>query len=329
MSKIYKKAGVDIKRNDECISNLSKIIGKNNNQNLDNFCAIENINFIKQYKNPEIIMSTDGIGSKILLHLKFKTYNYLAQDLLAMNINDIITKRGKPLYFQDYISLHKNHNDGVVENIIMHLSSLCSEYNIKLTGGEISETPLINKADSIDIAGFIVGIRESQKNEPINDNDLIVGLPASGLHANGYTLIHNLIEKYKIQYSEKYKGNEISELLVKPTKIYLNDINEIEDVCIIKNIAHITGGGINNNLKRILNGYGADIYYNQFPTLTIYEFLEEILKLNKIEISEVFNFGIGMLLIMNEAELKKFPANIEHYVVGKVNISKEIKILWK
>ena len=327
----YSKSGVDIKKADKFVKHISSISRKSdksgNFKNIGGFGAISAIP--KQLKEPHIVTSTDGVGTKIEIANQLKKFNTIGIDLVAMCVNDLIVQGAKPYFFLDYISIDKI-NLKKLKSIIGGVIKGCQLANCKLVGGETAEMPGTYSSGKFDIAGFSVGIVEKHKilKGKIKKNDIILGVPSSGIHSNGFSLVRNLIKKNKININ---KNKFLKKELIKPTKIYVKEVLSLLDKNILNGCANITGGGLVDNIKRIIpNNLCAEIDLSKINTLKIFKWLKNS-GIKKDEMLKTFNCGVGFCLIINKKNLQKvkkcFSKKFQPYVIGKISKnSKRLKI---
>ena len=319
----YKKSGVNINAADSFINFISllssKKKGKKKFSNIGGFGSITNIP--KNIKNPKIVACTDGVGTKIEIANHLKKFNTIGIDLVAMSVNDLIVQGAKPLLFLDYISINKI-NIKKLKSIIKGIIDGCKQSNCELVGGETAEMPGTYEKDKFDIAGFAVGVVSKNKilnKNKIKKNDLILAIPSSGLHSNGYSLVRYLINRKKINIK---KNKFLKTELLKPTKIYVKEILKLSDMNLINGCANITGGGLSDNLKRVIpNNLFANIDLNKIKTKEIFRWLKKNGVSNN-EMLKTFNCGVGFCLIINPKNLKKitnyFTNEYKPYVIGKI-----------
>ena len=320
----YKKSGVDIKAADKFvkfISNTSsKKKGKKKFHNIGGFGSITDIP--KKLINPKIVACTDGVGTKIEIANIINKYDTIGIDLVAMSVNDLIVQGAKPLLFLDYISINKI--DLVkLKSIIKGIIKGCKISNCELVGGETAEMPGTYEKGKFDIAGFAVGIVDQKKilnKSKIKKNNLILAVPSSGLHSNGFSLVRHLIKKNKINIKKnKFLKNE----LIKPTKIYVNEILDLTGKNLLNGCANITGGGLADNIKRVIpENLCAEINLNKIKPLKIFKWLS-LKGIKDNEMLKTFNCGVGFCLIINPKNLNKvtklFSNEFKPYVIGKVS----------
>ncbi len=319
----YLKSGVNIKAADNFVKFISNISAKNKGnkkfKNIGGFGSISDIP--KGYKRPKIVACTDGVGTKIEIANILNKYDTIGIDLVAMSVNDLIVQGAKPLIFLDYISINKIDLKKL-KSIIKGIQKGCEISGCQLVGGETAEMPDTYEKGKFDIAGFSVGIVDEKKilsKNKIKKNDLILAIPSSGLHSNGYSLVRNIINKKKINLN---KINFLKNELIRPTKIYVKEILELIKNNLINGCANITGGGIEDNVKRIIpDGLTAKIDLNKIKTKKIFNWL----KRNNIDDSEMlktFNCGVGFCLVIKANNLKKikkyFKNEYKPYLIGKI-----------
>jgi len=301
----YAKSGVNIKKADKFvnfITSLSKKTNKNGDfKNIGGFGAISHIP--NNLKKPHIVTSTDGVGTKIEIANDIKKFNTIGIDLVAMCVNDLIVQGAKPYLFLDYISTNKI-NLKKLKSIMKGIIKGCKLANCKLVGGETAEMPGTYSSGKFDIAGFSVGLVEKHKilKGKIKNNDLILAIPSSGIHSNGYSLVRELIRKKKININ---RNKFLKIELIKPTKIYVNEVLSLINKNILNGCANITGGGLKDNIKRIIpNNLCAEIDLNKINTLKIFKWLKNS-GIEENEMLKTFNCGVGFCLIINKKNMQK------------------------
>ncbi len=319
----YKKSGVDIKAADKFVKFISTISsnkkGKKKFNNIGGFGSITNMP--KNLKNPKIVACTDGVGTKIEIANHLNKFDTIGIDLVAMSVNDLIVQGARPLFFLDYISINKI-DLSKLKSIIKGIIKGCQVSKCDLVGGETAEMPGTYEKGKFDIAGFAVGIVEAKKilnKKKIKMNNLLLAVPSSGLHSNGFSLVRRILEKKKISIK---KNKFLKKELIKPTKIYVSEILKLIDKRLLNGCANITGGGIVENIKRIIpNDYCANINLNKIKPLKIFNWLKKN-NVTDSEMLKTFNCGIGFCLIIESKNLNKvykiFPKNFKPYVIGKI-----------
>ena len=334
----YKKSGVDINAADKFVKHIANITakkrGKKKLNNIGGFGSITSIP--KNVRNPKIVACTDGVGTKIEIANLINKYDTIGIDLVAMSVNDLIVQGAKPLFFLDYISINKI-DLRKLKSILKGILKGCEISECELVGGETAEMPGTYEKGKFDIAGFAVGIVDKKNilnKEKIKKNDLILAIPSSGLHSNGYSLVRNLIKSKKINLK---KNIFLKKELIKPTKIYVKEVVNLINNNLINGCANITGGGIKDNIARIIpNKLCAEIFLNKIKPTKIFRWL----KMNKVEDAEMlktFNCGVGFCLIINPKKLEivtsYFSREYKPYVIGKISSGKSKvrlndKVIW-
>ncbi len=323
----YKKSGVDIDAADKFIKFISSIStrkrGKKEFNNIGGFGSISNLP--KNIKKPKIVACTDGVGTKIEIANLINKYDTIGIDLVAMSVNDLIVQGATPLLFLDYISINKI-NLSKLKSIIRGIVKGCKMSDCELVGGETAEMPGTYEKGKFDIAGFAVGIVDEKKilnKYKIRENDLILAVPSNGLHSNGYSLVRNIIKRKKIDIN---KNIFLKKELIKPTKIYVKEILNLIKKNLINGCANITGGGLPDNIKRIIpEGFCAEIDLKKIKIPKIFKWLKNN-NVNDNEMLRTFNCGVGFCIIINQKNLGKinryFSKNYKPYVIGRISKNK-------
>ena len=328
----YKKSGVNIKEADKFVNFISSVSpkkkGKKKFSNIGGFGSISDIP--NQIKQPKIVACTDGVGTKVEIANMLNKYDTIGIDLVAMSVNDLIVQGAKPLLFLDYISINKIDLKKL-KSIIKGIIKGCKLSNCELVGGETAEMPGTYEKGKFDIAGFAVGIVDQIKilnKNKIKKNDLILAIPSTGIHSNGYSLVRYLIKNKKINIK---KNTFLKKELIKPTKIYVKEILSLIEKKILNGCANITGGGLEDNIKRIIpNNLCAEINLNKINTLKIFKWLKSN-NLSDREMLKTFNCGVGFCLIISPKNLNKvvkcFSNEFKPYIIGKISSGpKKVKL---
>jgi phosphoribosylformylglycinamidine cyclo-ligase len=323
----YKKSGVDINAADKFIGFISSLSskkkGKKKFSNIGGFGSITDIP--KHLNQPKIVACTDGVGTKIEIANTLKKYDTIGIDLVAMSVNDLIVQGAKPLLFLDYISINKI--DLIkLRSIIKGIVKGCGQAGCQLVGGETAEMPGTYEKNKFDIAGFAIGLVEKDKvliKDKIKANDLILAVPSSGLHSNGYSLVRYLLKRKKINIT---KNKFLKKELLKPTKIYVQEVIKLIDKNLINGCANITGGGLADNIIRIIpNNLIAEINLNKIRTTKIFKWLKEN-DISDKEMLKTFNCGVGFCLIIKPDKFNKvksfFKKEYKPYIIGKISRGK-------
>ena len=319
----YEASGVNIKAADNFVKFISFITKKRRNgknfQNIGGFGSITNIP--KDIKNPQLVASTDGVGTKIEIANELNKFDTIGIDLVAMCVNDLIVQGAKPIIFLDYISINKIDLKKL-NQIMKGIIKGCRISNCELVGGETAEMPGTYSKGKFDIAGFSVGLVDKKKilnKSKIKTNDLILGVPSNGIHSNGYSLIRYLLKKKKIKFK---KNKFLKKELIKPTKIYVREILNLIDKKLINGCANITGGGLKENIVRVLpSNVSANIDLYKVKPNSIFKWLH-YQGVNDMEMLKTFNCGVGFCIIVKSKNLNKikkyFTKNFQPYVIGKI-----------
>ena len=319
----YEKSGVNINAADSFVKFISHISSNNKSKkkfnNIGGFGSISDIP--NNIKRPKIVACTDGVGTKVEIANLLNKYDTIGIDLVAMSVNDLIVQGARPLLFLDYISINKIDLKKL-KSILKGIIKGCKISNCELVGGETAEMPGTYEKGKFDIAGFAVGVVNENKilsKKKIKKNDLIMAIPSSGVHSNGYSLVRYVLKKRKINLiNNKFLKKE----LLKPTKIYVKEVLSLINNNLINGCANITGGGLADNIKRVIpNGLMADINLDKIKTKKIFKWLKQ----NNIEDEEMlktFNCGVGFCLIIDPKNLNKitkfFTKEFKPYVIGKI-----------
>ena len=330
----YSKSGVNIPKADSFVKFISSLARKSSKsgdfKNIGGFGAISPIP--RQLKDPHIVTSTDGVGTKIEIANDLNKFDTIGIDLVAMCVNDLVVQGAKPYLFLDYISISKI-NLKKLKHLVRGIVKGCDIAGCKLVGGETAEMPGTYTKGKFDIAGFAVGLVEKKKilNKKIRNNDLILAVPSNGLHSNGYSLVRYLLKKKKINLKT---SKFLKEELIRPTKIYVKELSLINEKNLINGCANITGGGLVDNIQRIIpKNLCAEIDLSRVKTLKIFRWLYKM-GVSEKEMLKTFNCGVGFCLVTNPRNLnsvsKYFGKKFKPYIIGKIiKNSKKVKLSGK
>jgi phosphoribosylaminoimidazole synthetase len=325
----YKRSGVDISLANKLVRHISSVSSKDvkkaknsfNKEVIGGFGSLFDISKIK-IKDPVIVSCTDGVGTKIDLANKFKKFDTIGIDLVAMCVNDLIVQGAKPLFFLDYIAVGKL-NLYKTKKILSGIFKGCKISDCKLIGGETAEMPGIYSRDKFDLAGFSVGIVSKKKildKKNVKKNDIILAIPSSGLHSNGYSLVRSILKRNNI-------SNDLKKEIIRPTKIYSKEILKLTDKNLINASAHITGGGIVENLLRsVPNELTLNIDLAKIKTTKIFKWLKSK-NISDQEMIKTFNCGVGFCLIVPKKNIYKikrfFTKQFIPYEIGFISKNKK------
>lgn len=320
----YKSAGVDIEAGEKTVDLIKPLIKKTMRSevlsNIGLFGGFFDAKF-PNYNHPILVASTDGVGTKLKVAFEMDKHNTVGNCLVNHCVNDILTSGARPLFFLDYFATGKL-NPNVAAQVIEGFVNGCIENGCSLIGGETAEMPSIYADGEYDISGTIVGVVEKDKiidGKKIQSGDIMIGLPSNGLHTNGYSLARKVLtSKFKYDTYIDELQNTIGDELLKIHKSYLKIIEPLLDLDLISGISHITGGGIVGNTKRIIHGnLQMSINWQSWERPTIYRLIQEVGNIEESEMRNVFNLGIGLILIVNKSIVDKVIAllNIENPVI--------------
>ena len=319
----YAQSGVNIRSADKFVKFISKLTSKKNKNkkqnNIGNFGSITKLPV--NLKKIHLVASTDGVGTKIEIANELKKFDTIGIDLVAMSVNDILVQGGKPFIFLDYISINKIVQKKL-KDLVRGIYYGCKISNCELVGGETAEMPGTYAKGKFDIAGFCIGLVEQKKilkKKNIKKDNLIVAVPSSGLHSNGFSLVRYILKKNKINYKN---NNKLKKWLLEPTKIYVKELSKLIDKRLINSCAHITGGGIKDNLSRIIpTGKCAEIKLDKIKIKKVFSWLKKN-KISDEEMLKTFNCGVGFVLIIKKNNFNKikkyFKKKFEPYIIGKI-----------
>lgn len=316
----YKKAGVNIDEGERLIDLIKPFARATSRPEvlagIGGFGALFSLNR-KKYKNPVLVSSTDGVGTKLKIAFMLNRHDTVGIDLVAMGVNDVIVSGAEPLFFLDYFATGRL-NAKIAATVIKGIAKGCKQAECALVGGETAEMPGFYEEGEYDLAGFVVGIVEKNKiidGSNIKPGDRIIGLASSGLHSNGYSLARKvLFDKLKLKPNSKVTGlkRSLGNELLTPTKIYVKAIKALQDKFTINGLAHITGGGLIENIPRILpNNCKAVISRDGWKMPFIFRFIQSGGSISESEMFRTFNCGIGMIIIVSKNEAHKIINRIE------------------
>ena len=332
----YKQAGVDVEAGYESVKLIKKHVEKTYTSGvltgLGGFGGLF-LPDLTGYKQPVLVSGTDGVGTKLKLAFILDEHDTIGIDVVAMCVNDIICSGAKPLFFLDYIACGKNYPEKI-EKIVKGISKGCLLANCSIVGGETAEMPGFYKLDEYDLAGFSVGIVDKEKiidKSSISEGDYLVGLPSSGVHSNGFSLVRKIIGEDKKSLKKYYDelGMSVGKCLLTPTKIYVKEILDIISKYEVKGLAHITGGGFIENIPRMLpKNLTAVIKKDSFPILPIFDLLQRLGNIDDTSMYNTYNMGIGMVIATNKEDATKISNQYGGYIIGEVTKS-EKEIVFK
>lgn len=334
----YRASGVDIDEGNRAVNLIKdKIKGtydKNVIGDLGNFSGLYSLKDFINMDEPVLLSSTDGVGTKLKLAQMMDIHNTVGIDLVAMCVNDLICQGAKPLFFLDYIATGKLIPEKI-DDIVSGIVEGCKLSECALIGGETAEMPGMYSEDDYDLAGFSVGIADKSKiisGQDVNSGDTLIGISSSGIHSNGYSFIRKIfLEEYKYELTDYIEELEMTlgEALLIPTKIYVKLVMDLIKKYELKAIAHITGGGVIENIPRVIpNGLGIDIEKNSWEKPPIFKMIEKFNAIDEVELHKSFNMGIGLAMVVDSDKAEEIVSYLNEsekqaYIIGKVVDSHE------
>lgn len=315
----YKDAGVDISAGNELV-NIIKPFAKSTvrtgaDADLGGFGALFDLAKCG-YKDPILVSSTDGVGTKLKIASDLKKHDTIGVDLVAMCVNDLVVQGAEPLFFLDYFATGKLSLD-VASDVIKGIALGCKIANCALIGGETAEMPGLYGAGDYDLAGFTVGVVERENILPKNvcEGDMILGLKSSGVHSNGFSLVRHILREKNINLDFKLpSGKNLGEALLEPTKIYVKSCLNAIKTGKVKALAHITGGGLLENIPRVLpKNLTAEIDYKSWQLPELFQFLKTAGNVKDTEMQRTFNCGIGMVLVVDKSDFSLIKTKLAEF----------------
>lgn len=340
MANAYKQAGVDIDAGYQSVERMKKHVQRTIRPGviggLGGFGGMFDLSSLN-FKEPVLVSGTDGVGTKLMLAFMMDRHDTIGIDAVAMCVNDIVVQGAEPLYFLDYIACGKAEPERI-EAIVKGIADGCEQAGCALVGGETAEMPGMYESEEYDLAGFVVGACEKSAivtGEGIQAGDVLIGLASSGIHSNGYSLVRKVfLEDAGLELNQVITGLDctLGEELLRPTKIYVKSILSALDKYSLKGMAHITGGGFIENIPRMLpEGLGAEIIEGSWEISPIFSLLETVGNLDRQEMYNIFNMGIGMVVAVPENEAAEV---LQHFIdcgekatiIGSVTAEAGVKI---
>lgn len=334
--KDYKWAGVDIDAADRAVELIKdKVAGTLRPEviaGVGGFSALFELD-LSRYRNPVLVSSTDGVGTKLKLAQMLDRHDTVGIDLVAMCADDVVTCGAEPLFFQDYIATGKVVPEKMAD-IVTGVAEGCSKAGCALIGGEIAEHPGVMGEADYDLAGFCVGVVEKDRiidGSRVKPEDKVIGIASSGLHSNGYSLARKLLfdsGDFNLDDHTKELAYPLGQELLTPSFIYAPAVLKVAQECDLKAVAHVTGGGITDNLPRAIpDNMNAEIYLGTWPVKNIFTFIQRVGDIDLFEMMRVFNMGLGMLLVVGAAEVRKVLQVLDinlyrAYEVGEISEGK-------
>ena len=334
MSKKYEESGVSLEAGYKSVELIKKHVART--KNLGMMSAIGGFGGAfdlssYNFKNPVLISGTDGVGTKLKLAFELDIHNTIGIDVVAMCVNDILAQGAQPLFFLDYLAVGKNYPEQV-EQIVEGVAEGCVQAGCTIVGGETAEMAGFYDDGEYDIAGFSVGAAEKEdllSPENTKAGQVVIGLPSTGVHSNGFSLVRKIIRDNNISLDEKFGDSTIGKTLLAPTKIYVKEVLKVLQEVKVAGIAHITGGGFHENLPRCLKeGLGMKINKDSYKVPEIFKYLQEKGNIDEAEMYNIFNMGVGMALVVNKEDVEKTLSLLDDaFVLGEVVNESGIEII--
>lgn len=322
----YEQAGVSIDRGNAFVEAIKPLVKETFNENvlggIGSFSGA--FRLPKGFKNPVILGATDGVGTKLRLAIDAKKYDTIGQDLVAMCVNDLICNFATPLFFLDYYASSKLDVE-LAKSVVAGIAKGCKQAKCALIGGETAEMPGLYSGEDFDLAGFAVGMAEEDEIDRrafVKNGDLLLALPSSGLHSNGYSLARKvLFEHLNLRFDDELEGRKLIDILLEPTRIYVEDFLKLKPL--INALAHITGGGVVENLPRVLpQGLGAVIRKHHLKTPEIFYRIGEAVC--EEEMYRSFNMGVGLIMVVSAKNVAKVLENSDAFIIGEVVLNEGV-----
>ncbi|HEM5956867.1 TPA: phosphoribosylformylglycinamidine cyclo-ligase [Streptococcus suis] len=329
----YAQSGVDVEAGYEVVERIKKHVARTERLGvmgaLGGFGGMFDLTKL-DVKEPVLVSGTDGVGTKLMLAIQYDKHDTIGQDCVAMCVNDIIAAGAEPLYFLDYIATGKNE-PAKLEQVVAGVAEGCVQAGCGLIGGETAEMPGMYGEDDYDLAGFAVGIAEKSQiidGSKVQEGDILLGLASSGIHSNGYSLVRRVFADLAGDaLLPELNGRALKDVLLEPTRIYVQQVLPLVKAGLVNGIAHITGGGFIENIPRMFaDNLAAEIEEDKIPVLPIFTALEKYGNIKHEEMFEIFNMGIGLVLAVSPEQVEKVRELVgeEVYEIGRI-IAKEDK----
>ncbi|HEM9217399.1 TPA: phosphoribosylformylglycinamidine cyclo-ligase [Streptococcus agalactiae] len=323
----YAKSGVDVEAGYEVVERIKKHVSRTERAGvmgaLGGFGGVFDLSKTG-VREPILVSGTDGVGTKLMLAIKYQQHDTIGQDCVAMCVNDIIAAGAEPLYFLDYIATGKN-NPVKLEEVVSGVAEGCVQAGAALIGGETAEMPGIYGEDDYDLAGFAVGVAEKSQlidGSKVKEGDILLGLASSGIHSNGYSLVRRVFADYTgKELLPELEGKQLKDVLLEPTRIYVQAALPLIKEELVNGIGHITGGGFIENVPRMFaDDLAAEIDEDKVPVLPIFKALEKYGDIKHEEMFEIFNMGVGLMLAVSPENVNRVKELLDEpvYEIGRI-----------
>lgn len=341
MAKSYEASGVNLEAGYEVVSRIKKHVASTKRNGcmggIGAFGGMFDLGSLG-YKHPILVSGTDGVGTKLKISFELNKHDTIGIDAVAMCVNDVLAQGAEPLLFLDYVAVGHNRPE-VVEAIVSGVAEGCRQAGCALVGGETAEMPGMYAPEDYDIAGFTVGVVEKDNlidGSKVAEDDVLVALPSTGVHSNGFSLVRKIVADAGLDLKAKYPetgDKTLGEVFLTPTAIYVKPVLEVMKKVDVHGVAHVTGGGFDENIPRILgDGLGVEVKEGSWKILPVFELLEKYGKVPHREMFNIFNMGVGMVLAVAPGDAEKTieslkSTGIDATVIGKVVKGTEVTIL--
>lgn len=343
MSDKYREAGVDLEAGYESVRLIKSHVARTKVKGaMDSIGAFGGMFDLSELnlKEPVLVSGTDGVGTKLMMAFEMDRHDTVGIDAVAMCVNDVLVQGAMPIFFLDYLAVGKNEPKRI-EQLVKGVADGCVQAECALIGGETAEMPDMYAHNHYDIAGFCVGAVEKSKlldGQSTRSGQVLIGLPSSGVHSNGFSLVRKVLFKdAKLDPHQSYAELDnalLGDVLLTPTRIYVKTIKHLLEHLDIKGMSHITGGGFYENVPRMLQeGQGVTINMNSFPRPKIFDFIAKTGNIEGNEMANVFNMGIGFILAVEPNDVDKAmkllaDINEPAYVIGEITDSGKVDLIW-
>lgn len=323
----YAKSGVDVEAGYEVVERIKKHVSRTERAGvmgaLGGFGGVFDLSKTG-VREPILVSGTDGVGTKLMFAIKYQQHDTIGQDCVAMCVNDIIAAGAEPLYFLDYIATGKN-NPVKLEEVVSGVAEGCVQAGAALIGGETAEMPGMYGEDDYDLAGFAVGVAEKSQlidGSKVKEGDILLGLASSGIHSNGYSLVRRVFADYTgKELLPELEGKQLKDVLLEPTRIYVQAALPLIKEELVNGIGHITGGGFIENVPRMFaDDLAAEIDEDKVPVLPIFKALEKYGDIKHEEMFEIFNMGVGLMLAVSPENVNRVKELLDEpvYEIGRI-----------
>ena len=333
MAKSYENAGVNLEAGYEVVRRIKQHVASTSRKGsmggIGSFGGMFDLASLG-YREPVLVSGTDGVGTKLKIAFAMDKHDTVGIDAVAMCVNDVLAQGAEPLFFLDYVAVGRNI-PAQVEAIVAGVAEGCRQAGCALVGGETAEMPGMYQDGEYDIAGFTTGVVEKSKlidGSKVATGDVLVGIASTGVHSNGFSLVRKIVSDNGLKYTdtvEEFGGRRLGDVLLTPTRIYVKQVLDVIRNCDVHAICHITGGGFDENIPRVLrDGQGVEIKEGSWEILPVFRFLEKRGGVPHREMFNIYNMGIGMIVVLPAAEAQKAIEILENHgekatVIGRVN----------